>query len=116
MRISYYSDTDTLYIELKDMLGTRSMECADDLVLDLNSEGEPIGIEIENASAKVELARLYTSGLASLLSADASHAPTEARTNRPAYVYRFGDGATLHLDRVEGIVDPASTPPQVLAR
>lgn len=63
MRISYYSDTDTLYIEFNEAHGTDSRDCAKDMVVDLGPNGEAIGIEIEHASEKVDLSRLKTKGL-----------------------------------------------------
>jgi uncharacterized protein YuzE len=64
MRISYYPDTDTLYIELSDRHGTSTRACAKDMAVDLDADNEPIGIEIENASKKADLSRLKTQGLA----------------------------------------------------
>jgi uncharacterized protein YuzE len=64
MRIGYYPDTDTLYIELSDRHGTNTRACAKDMAVDLDANNEPIGIEIENASKKVDLSRLKTQGLA----------------------------------------------------
>ena len=63
MRISYYPDTDTLYIGLREATGTDSRDCAKDMVVDLNANDEPVGIEIEYASEKVDISRLKTKGL-----------------------------------------------------
>lgn len=65
MRISYYSDTDTLYIDLKEIPGANVRECMDDFVVDVDSEGKPVGIEIEHASETVDLSHLKTEGLTS---------------------------------------------------
>jgi uncharacterized protein YuzE len=65
VRISYYSDTDTLYIDLKEVPGAGTRECMDDLVIDVDSEGKPVGIEIEHASETVDLSHLKTEGLTS---------------------------------------------------
>ena len=66
MRISYYSDTDTLYIDLKDVPGADTRECMDDFVVDVDQEGKPVGIEIEHASEKVDLSHLNTEGQTSM--------------------------------------------------
>jgi uncharacterized protein YuzE len=63
VRISYYPDTDTLYIDLKEVPGANIRECMDDFVVDVNSEGKPVGIEIEHASETVDLSLLKTEGL-----------------------------------------------------
>lgn len=62
----YYSDTDTLYIELNEAHGAGTRECAEDMVVDVDADGKPIGIEIERASEKTDLSRLKTKGLASM--------------------------------------------------
>lgn len=59
MRVSYYPDTDTLYIELSEAPGASTRECAKDLVVDLDINGVPAGIEIEHASEKVDLYCLH---------------------------------------------------------
>ena len=63
MKISYYSETDTLYIELNEGYGTHTRQCAKDVAIDVGSDNEPIGIEIEYASKKTDLSRLKTDGL-----------------------------------------------------
>ncbi len=40
MRISYYPDTDTLYIELKDAHGTHTRSCGKDMAVDLDANNE----------------------------------------------------------------------------
>ena len=69
MRISYYQETDTLYIDLKDAPGVDTLECAEGLVIDVDSDSNPVGIEIEQASQKVDLSHLKTKGLASMKTA-----------------------------------------------
>jgi uncharacterized protein YuzE len=55
MKISYYPDTDTLYIRLKEGIPVESEEFSTDMVKDLDQDGAVIGIEIEHASKRVEL-------------------------------------------------------------
>jgi uncharacterized protein YuzE len=63
MRLSYYPETDTLYIDLKEAPGADTREVAQDVVIDLDADGRTVGIEIEHASEKVNLSRLETEGL-----------------------------------------------------
>ena len=62
VRTSYYSDTDTLYIELSDRLGFESREVAKDVVLDFGPKGEVLGIEIEHASEKTDVSGIERDG------------------------------------------------------
>jgi uncharacterized protein YuzE len=55
MRLEYYPDTDTLYIQLRDVPGADAQEVAEDVVLDFNDVGEVVGIEIEHASQRINL-------------------------------------------------------------
>ena len=55
MKISYYSETDTFYIELKEVPSVESEELAEGIVVDSDENGEIIGIEIERASERKEV-------------------------------------------------------------
>lgn len=63
MKLSYFPDTDTLYIELSAGPGHDAAEIGEGIVADFASDGRMIGIEIEHASAKVDVTRLETLGL-----------------------------------------------------
>jgi len=58
MRISYYPDTDSLYIDLSEQPSAESREISEGVVLDYDAEGQLVGIDIDNASKKVELKKL----------------------------------------------------------
>ncbi|MGA7876554.1 MAG: DUF2283 domain-containing protein [Desulfoferrobacter sp.] len=58
MKISYYPDTDSLYIDLSEQVSTESREISEGIVLDYDAEGRLVGIDIDNASKKVELQKL----------------------------------------------------------
>ena len=58
MKISYYPDTDSLYIDLSEQPSTESREISDGVVLDYDAQGRLVGIDIDNASNKVELKKL----------------------------------------------------------
>jgi len=63
MKISYYPDTDSLYIDLSEHPSAESREISDGVVLDYDAQGRLVGIDIDNASNKVELKKLTLSKL-----------------------------------------------------
>lgn len=63
MKFSYYPDTDTLYIDLLDKSGADVLEISTDFIVDVDTEGTPVGIEIEHASERTNLSRLEIEGL-----------------------------------------------------
>lgn len=58
MRLNYYPETDSLYIDLVDRAGVESREISDGVVLDYDGAGALVGIDIDHASSKVDLRRL----------------------------------------------------------
>ena len=63
MKLHYYSDTDSLYIELKSSSSTNSKEVADGVVMDFDENGDFVGIDIQHASKKLDLTTVETSSL-----------------------------------------------------
>lgn len=63
MRLNYYADTDSLYIDLADRPSVESREVSTGVVLDYDAEGRIVGIDIDNASDKIELQRLVLTNL-----------------------------------------------------
>jgi uncharacterized protein YuzE len=63
MKISYYPDTDSLYIDLSEQQSAESREVSEGVVLDYDAQGRLVGIDIDNASNKVELKKLILSKL-----------------------------------------------------
>ncbi len=61
MKLNYYPDTDSLYIDLSERPSTDSREISEGVVLDYDEAGNLVGIDIDNASRKVELDRLVLS-------------------------------------------------------
>lgn len=55
MKVHYYSETDSLYIDLANRPGAESQEVADGVVLDFDAEGRLVGIDIDHASQVVDL-------------------------------------------------------------
>jgi uncharacterized protein YuzE len=58
MKISYHPDTDSLYIDLSEHPSVESREVSAGVVLDYDAAGDLVGIDIDNASRKVQLERL----------------------------------------------------------
>lgn len=63
MKLNYYPDTDSLYIDLSERPSVDSREISEGVVLDYDEAGNLVGIDIDNASRKVELDRLVLSKL-----------------------------------------------------
>jgi uncharacterized protein YuzE len=63
MKLHYYPETDSLYIELKADPGVEVREVADGLNVDLDEAGEVVGFDIDRASARFDLTTLETVSL-----------------------------------------------------
>ena len=63
MKLHYYPETDSLYIELKTTPGTETVEVVEGLVVDLDERGDVVGFDIENASQKSDLSKVETVSL-----------------------------------------------------
>ena len=63
MKLAYYAETDSLYIDLSEHPSVESREISDGVVLDYDAEGSLVGIDIDNASRKVQLQRLILTGM-----------------------------------------------------
>jgi uncharacterized protein YuzE len=69
MKLNYYPDTDSLYIDFAERASAESKEVSEGVVLDYDSEGNLVGIDIDNASRKLDLRKLVLNKL-----------PTESQT------------------------------------
>ena len=58
MKFTYYPDTDSLYIDFSSKPSAESREVSEGIVLDYDAEGNLVGIDIDNASKKIELKEL----------------------------------------------------------
>ncbi len=67
MRLNYYPETDSLYIELSEKTSIESREISEGVVLDYDAEGDLVGIDIDNASKKIQLKELILSRLPSAI-------------------------------------------------
>ena len=63
MRLSYYSDTDSLYIDLSSRPSVASREISEGVVLDYDERNNLVGIDIDNASRKLDLKEIITEAL-----------------------------------------------------
>ena len=58
MKLNYYPETDSLYIDLSEKTSIESKEISEGVVLDYDDEGNLVGIDIDNASKKLQLKEL----------------------------------------------------------
>jgi uncharacterized protein YuzE len=65
MKLNYYAETDSLYIDLSEQPSTESREVSEGVVLDYDATGNLVGIDIDNASKKVQLDQLVLNKLPS---------------------------------------------------
>jgi uncharacterized protein YuzE len=63
MKLNYYPDTDSLYIDLSSKQSAESQEISDGIVIDYDSYGNVVGIDIDNASKKLDLSELVMNKL-----------------------------------------------------
>jgi uncharacterized protein YuzE len=58
MKIRYFADTDTAYLEFSDRPPAETREVNEDVLLDIDDAGEVVGMTIEHASAKAAISEL----------------------------------------------------------
>ena len=58
MKISYYPETDSMYIDLAAKESAESREVSPGVVIDHAVNGDIVGIDIDNASSKLDLREL----------------------------------------------------------
>lgn len=63
MKLHYYEDTDSLYIDCADGVSVDSRELSDGFVVDYDSDGHIVGLDIQHASKQFDLSRIETSHL-----------------------------------------------------
>jgi uncharacterized protein YuzE len=63
MKLRYYPETDSLYIELNSAPGAEVREIVEGLVVDLDANGDVVGFDIEHASQKLDLSKVETIAL-----------------------------------------------------
>jgi len=60
MKLDYYPDTDSLYIDFSSRPSVDSQEVSPGVVLDYDAEGTLVGIDIDHASRKLDLREVIT--------------------------------------------------------
>ncbi len=63
MKLHYYPETDSLYVEFKSGPGAETLEVTDGLNVDLDDKGEVVGFDIDHASRRLDLSTLETEAL-----------------------------------------------------
>jgi uncharacterized protein YuzE len=63
MKLSYFPETDSLYIDLAEEPGVESREISEGVVLDYDAAGRLVGIDIDEASKRVQMDKLILSRL-----------------------------------------------------
>jgi len=63
--MSYYKDTDSLYIDLSEKPSKESLEVAPGIVLDFDENNNIVGIDIDRASQILDLSELEISSIPS---------------------------------------------------
>lgn len=61
MKLSYYPGTDSLYISLNPKPSAESRAISEGVVLDYDESGDLVGIDIDNASLKIDLREITLS-------------------------------------------------------
>jgi len=60
MKLHYYPETDSLYIDLSGRTSVESREVAQGVVLDFDGQGALVGIDVDHASHLLDLTKLET--------------------------------------------------------
>lgn len=63
MKLNYYPETDSLYIDLSEKKSVDSKEIADGVVIDFGEDGKIVGIDIDRASKIVNLQKLESDSM-----------------------------------------------------
>lgn len=63
MKLKYYQETDSLYIDLSSKPSAETKEISEGIVLDYDADGNLAGIDIDNASNKMDLHEVTLSSM-----------------------------------------------------
>ena len=64
MKMSYFQDTDTLYIEFREAAVAETRDLDENTLLDMDADGNIISITVEHASNRTDVHQLTLSGIA----------------------------------------------------
>jgi uncharacterized protein YuzE len=65
MKMKYYKDTDSLYIDLSEKASVESLEVTPGIVIDFDKDDNIVGIDIDHASQILNLSELEISNIPS---------------------------------------------------
>ena len=63
MKLHYYPETDSLYVEFSARPGAETVEVTEGLNVDLDANGNVVGFDIDHASRHLDLSTLETESL-----------------------------------------------------
>ena len=64
MKVKYFEDTDTLYIEFSDSEIVTSKDLDENTIMDMDAEGNVCAITFEHASQRTDVRHLTVEGIA----------------------------------------------------
>lgn len=64
MKVKYFEETDTLYVEFRNDVIAESRELDENTVLDVDAKGDVCAITSEHASERTDVQRLSVEGMA----------------------------------------------------
>ena len=64
MKVQYFEDTDTLYIEFKSQQIAQTCDLDENTLLDLDADGNVCAITFEHTSQRADISRLQVEGIA----------------------------------------------------
>ena len=64
MKVKYFEDTDTLYIEFREDAIAESRELDENTIMDVDDEGNVCAITFEHASERTDVQKLSIEGIA----------------------------------------------------
>ncbi len=76
MKLHYYPETDSLYIEFSERPSVDSYEVVDGVVLDVDEIGQLVGLDIDHASKFINLSQLEAVALPVMTFGGAKPSPT----------------------------------------
>ena len=82
MKLHYYPETDSLYVEFKTVPGAETREVTDGLNADLDADGQVVGFDVDHASKRLDLSTLETESLPLRVTRAVSPASASDRTER----------------------------------
>ena len=63
MKLHYYPETDSLYIDLSSQTSSDSKEIGEGLVVDFDDKGCVVGLDIQDASKRLDLSEIAVNHL-----------------------------------------------------